>query len=126
MTKFLTSVWCTLIVAIALGTIFFFATGKIFNGGESTIVSLSVTIIIFLVTQKLIVEREMTKNKKIEDDNINREFKLRPTFDYVDRGDERVVNMLKEHIRVSAEANDVLMKYLGSMDEKLNSIINKI
>jgi L-lactate permease len=124
--KFLNSIWCTLIISIAIAIIVFFLTQRIFGEQEPVIISVCVSIIIFLLTQKLIMEKEEGKQKKMEDERISHEFNIRPTYKYVDDQDDKIMEALKRHSDESAETNKQMVKLIESVDGNVKILLGKL
>ncbi|HUX57089.1 MAG TPA: hypothetical protein VMV77_08950 [Bacteroidales bacterium] len=79
--------------------------------------SASIAIIVVLLTQRLISARE-------GENNIITELKNRPTYDYVDKQDAIINNNLRQHIDESAKTDEMLTKYIISIDGKINILLS--
>ena len=55
---------------------------------------------------------------------IQEELKKRPTFDYVDKQDKITNDYLKQHIDESAKTDEMLTKYILSIDGKINILLS--
>jgi len=124
--KFLNSIWCTLIISIAIAIIVFFLTRRIFGEQEPVIISVCVSIIIFLLTQKLIMEKEEGKQKRLEDERISHEFNIRPTFQYVDEQNRKTMEALRQHIEESEKSNEHIIKLIDQVDGNVKILLGKL
>jgi predicted PurR-regulated permease PerM len=114
--KFFSTIWFTLILAIAIAFLIFIACQKFFDITDSVVISLCITIIITLMTQKVIAEKELKKETKEEANSI---------IAYVDKQDRKIIDSLNQHIEESNNSNKTVMNYIKSIDDKLDSLLNR-
>jgi hypothetical protein len=124
--KFFRSIWFALILSLLIAIILFSSLSRLIGGPDSVYISASVSILIFLLTNKTTVDREEQKLKKCEEEKIYEELNKKPDFKYVDEKDANTVNMLRQHMDESKISDKKQMDLVRSMDNKLDILINKI
>ena len=99
---------------------------KFLNSKLFTIlISATISIILFFLTQRYIIERQEENNLRQKEDNIKIEFEKRPTFDYVDKQDLNIINSLKQHMIESEQTDNKQMELIKSMDRKIDILLSK-
>ena len=59
------------------------------------------------------------------DNSVQQELKNRPTLEYVNQQVQMTNDNLKQHINESAKTDETLMKYIMSIDSKINILLSK-
>jgi len=114
--KFFSTIWFTLILASAIAVLVFLACQKFFDITDSFVISFCITIIISLMTQKVIAEKEIKKEKKEE---------MAALIEYVDKQDKKIINSLNQHIAESNRTNENMKEWMKSIDGKLDDLLNR-
>lgn len=124
--KFLNSVLFMLIIALAIAVISFFLLGRLYGGNEPGIISTCFAIIVFLLGNKLVHDREEKRSKREENDKLLAEIEKRATVDYVDKQDNHMIDLFEQHLAESKESDAKGMRLIESMDRKLDKLIDKL
>ena len=83
------------------------------------IMTITIAIVTVLLTQSIISRNEGVAN-------IKKEFSVRPTFEYVDKQDNNLNDKFEQYKTESAKQDVTLMKYMESMDGKIDILINRL
>ncbi len=124
--KFLNSVWCMLIIALAISVISYFLMYRLWGGNEPVIISVCISVIFFLLSNKLIHDREEKKSKREENDKLLAEIEKRATVEYVDTQDDHILDRFDQHLKESKESDRDRMELIKSMDGKLTRLYDKL
>lgn len=114
------------IIAVAISVISYFLLDRLYGGGnEPAIISACMAIIFFLVSNKIIMDKDAKKSKNDENEKLLAEIKKRATFEYVDTQDEHMINLFEQHLDESRSSDKKVMDLVTSMDRKLDILIGK-
>ena len=83
----------------------------------NTLFGAAVTLLGIFIVHNL---NERSKSEK----EIREELEKRPTFEYVNEQNKALINNLNQHIQESEKTDEMLTKYIVSIDGKINILLS--
>jgi len=123
-TSWIQSIWFNICFCLAVA-ILLISVSIFFNIPNPTLVSLSVTIIIFMIEEKIKANQRELKAKKSETDELNYKLKDLATKEFVNDGDKHNRELLEEHIRASGEYNKLVLNTVNNIDKKVTELLSR-